>query len=163
MPFNGHTARTNSSFAAIRSHTFNLYFFQLLTESFQIQNFYRLSAFPACAIGDSPIPTRVAQLIVKTVPALIYRNEPLVTIKVNIGKTKMRIYGFEFGTLKGLEQITKLVTLFVKGEEHDCLGIMLTRSFKENYYEDAENSIVGRGTVICWNSRRLPGRICSPQ
>jgi hypothetical protein len=64
------------------------YIFQLLTESLQIQNFYRLSAFLTWAIGDSPIPTRVAQLIVKTVPALIYRNELLITIKVIIKRLK---------------------------------------------------------------------------
>ena len=31
---------------------------------------------------------------------------------------------------------------------------MLICSFKENYYENAENSIVGSGTVICLNGRQ---------
>ena len=30
-----------------------------------------------------------------------------------------------FEKLKGVEHITKVVTLIVKGEEYDCLGIML--------------------------------------
>jgi hypothetical protein len=63
---------------------------------------------------------------------------------------------------KGIKHITKVVTLIVKGEESDCLGIILTCSFKENYHEDATNSIVDSVTVVCSNSRRLPGRICSP-
>lgn len=60
----------------------------------------------------------------------------------------MRIYGFEFGTLKGLEQIIKLVALLVKGKHS------IKYFVKENYYEDTENSIVCRGTVICWNARQ---------
>jgi hypothetical protein len=67
-----------------------------------------------------------------------------------------------FEKLKGVKHITKVVTLIVKGEESDCLEIMLTSSFKENYHEDAKNSIVGSVTVVSSNRRRLPGRICSP-
>jgi hypothetical protein len=44
-------------------------------------------ASPALAIGNSPIPTKVVLPIVKTDSSLIYRNETLMTIKVNIGKT----------------------------------------------------------------------------
>jgi hypothetical protein len=45
-------------------------------------------AFGALAIGDSPIPTKVALPIVKTDSALIYRNEPHVKIKLCIRKMK---------------------------------------------------------------------------
>jgi len=51
-------------------------------------------------VGNCPTATIVVQLIVKTVPALIYRNESLVTIKENIEETKkMRIYA-NFGNYK---------------------------------------------------------------
>jgi len=68
-----------------------------------------------------------------------------------------------FEKLKGIEHITKEVTLIVKGEKYGFLGTILTRSLKENYHEDSKNSIVGRGTVIGWDARWLPGRICSPK
>jgi hypothetical protein len=74
--------------AAIRSHTINLYFFQLLTESLKIQHF--LQAFGLYGLGyrgfsdtnlSSPTDGKNS-----TFPD--YKNEPLITIKVDIVKTK---------------------------------------------------------------------------
>jgi hypothetical protein len=56
-------------------------------------------AFPAGAIGDSPMPAKGSLPIVKTDSALIYRNEPHITIKLCVKKIKNRVCSTEFGKL----------------------------------------------------------------
>ncbi len=68
-----------------------------------------------------------------------------------------------FEKLKGVEHITKVVTLIVKGEEYDCLRIMLILSFKENYYEGVQNSINNSDVVIPRNTHWVPGGVHKPE
>jgi hypothetical protein len=51
-----------------------------LTIAFKFNTIYKPWVFLCCAIGDSPIPTKVTRLIVKTDSALIYKNKQAVII-----------------------------------------------------------------------------------